>query len=661
MARTVVITFNDGTSHTYKNVPDDVTREQVKARVAREFSSRSVASIERLAQGAGPGEIPVAPTAAQVAAGATVPQAPAATRPVAPAGPPPSIGDQAVGALEALGTVGSAATTGLVSAAAGGFQAVAEQLLTGNFGTPQAAQAIEDAVAKGMAAGTYVPRTPAGQEAVGAIGEALQNLPPVAGVTGTLANASSMAGPAARQALAAGAEAAGAARTAAAPVVAKVAGAVRSMAGPSEAAPAGRAAGGSVGAAGVDLGNLRQSLANELPVPIQLTKGQRARTYAAQQAEEVLAKDAKVGDPIRQRYNDQRQQLVQNMDAFFDSTEAQLGELRDVGVAVDKTLRGALAKEKQRVRTLYKEAEKAGELEAPVTLNGIADFFNQNTAEAQVANVIGAARQKALNLGLVAEGADGKLVPRPVSLKTGELFRRSVNNLTNDEPTNIRFGAELKRLYDEATEAAGGDLYKKARKARREMAEQFELNELTRNLIGNKRGTADRAIAFEDVLQRVVLSPATSKDSLRHVGVLLKKSGSDGAQTWRELQGATIRHLQERALSNVARDERGTPIFSAAKFDADIKALDRSGKLDYLFGNRGAEQLRTLNEVAKVVLNPVPGTVNTSNTATTLAAMMDLFTASATGVPVPAVTGFKLVRDQIKDRKLRARVAEHLK
>lgn len=649
MTRTVIVTFDDGTSHTYRNVPDEVTREQVAGRVAREFSAQRVAKIDRLAPGAGPGEIPQQPTAAQAAAGATVAPAPPGQA-QAPRG----------GLLAGAAETGAALLTAPFGAAVGAARAVgtlAAEIMSGRFGTAEAANEVERAMTDGAASATYAPRTAEGQAMLGAIGQAGQALLPVAALAGPASQAAALAGSAAAQAAAAAAPIAAAGARGVAAAGGKALTALR------PATRAGEAAGGSVGAAGVDLAALRTGLANELPVPLQLTRGQRARTYAEQQAEQVLASDPKIGEPIRQRYNDQRQQLAQNLDAFFDSTDARLTELRDVGTSVDKTLRGALAKEKQRVRVLYKEAEKAGELEAPVTLDGIATFFNGNTAEAQVANVIGASRQKAINLGLIAEQADGTVAARPTTLAQGELFRRSVGNLTNAEPTNIKFGSELKRIYDEGTDALteAAPMYAKARKARRDMAEQFELNELTRNLIGNKRGTADRAVAFEDVLQRTVLSPSSSLDSLRHVGQLIKKSGPEGQQTWREVQGATIRHLQERALGNVARDERGTPIFSVAKFNGDIKALDRNGKLEYMFGKRGAEQLRTLNDVAKVVFNPLPGTVNTSNTATTLAAMIDLLTAAGTGVPMPAVSGFKLIRDQIKDRKLRARVAEQLR
>lgn len=46
MARTVTITFGDGSQHVYENVPDNVTPEQVQARAGNDFPGKSVAVID---------------------------------------------------------------------------------------------------------------------------------------------------------------------------------------------------------------------------------------------------------------------------------------------------------------------------------------------------------------------------------------------------------------------------------------------------------------------------------------------------------------------------------------------------------------------------------------------------------------------------------------
>jgi hypothetical protein len=88
--------------------------------------------------------------------------------------------------------------------------------------------------------------------------------------------------------------------------------------------------------------------------------------------------------------------------------------------------------------------------------------------------------------------------------------------------------------------------------------------------------------------------------------------------------------------------------------------LDKSGKLDFVFGKKGAEQLRTINDVAKDVLTAPPGAVNTSNTASVLAGMMDIAISGTAGVPAPIMTSFRLLTKGIKDAKTRAKVKKAL-
>ena len=47
MTRSVTVQFADGTSHTYDNVPDDVTPDQIEARAQGEFKDRQIQHIAR--------------------------------------------------------------------------------------------------------------------------------------------------------------------------------------------------------------------------------------------------------------------------------------------------------------------------------------------------------------------------------------------------------------------------------------------------------------------------------------------------------------------------------------------------------------------------------------------------------------------------------------
>ena len=46
MARTVTVTFGDGTSHVYQNVPDDATPDQVTERAAKDFAGKAITALD---------------------------------------------------------------------------------------------------------------------------------------------------------------------------------------------------------------------------------------------------------------------------------------------------------------------------------------------------------------------------------------------------------------------------------------------------------------------------------------------------------------------------------------------------------------------------------------------------------------------------------------
>jgi hypothetical protein len=92
--------------------------------------------------------------------------------------------------------------------------------------------------------------------------------------------------------------------------------------------------------------------------------------------------------------------------------------------------------------------------------------------------------------------------------------------------------------------------------------------------------------------------------------------------------------------------------------DNQIKALDKSGKLDFLFGPKQAERFRTLNEFTKDLQTTPLGTVNTSGTTSTLLSALAEMGASAalTGVPAPVGTiatyGYKQYQGGKKAKKV---------
>lgn len=677
--------------------------------------------------------------------------------------PEPTVGEKIVGAGEAALTTVTGATGGTVGMIGGTLKGLAEQILSGNFGTREAANLVEKSAMEGAQALTYMPRTQAGREYAQDVGEVMQQVIPVTPLTaelGMIGQSTRMAAPAVR---------ATTQQKVVAPIqqVAQRAGqTVKQAVGMEAPATPTPGTGASIGAAGVDVATLRQAKAQELPVPIKLTEGQKTRAFEQQRFEREVAKDPTIGEPIRQRFAEQNKQLQQNLDAFIDMTGAEAPDLRSIGFTVDQALRSRAARDKTKIRALYKEAEKAGETQAPVSTQQVVDVLNASQSAESTAPVLTAAKKELIRLGGAVEDANGQLVPikptvsapgglpigettlkpgadgavwltkdperamryakqaaeknggEPVvvrvreseapqdpanfgddytrsvagaipieskiigkvvpeegywyhgtsqqkssggmSLANMEQLRKFVNKVTGNDPTNIKFAGDLKRAIDASTEGAGGNLYKQARAERARYAHDYENIGVVKQLLNAKRGSEDRVVALEHVLNRSVIEPSTSLDTVRQVRRLLQTEGPSGQQAWRELQGGTLNYIKEQATKGVARDELGNPIINAGQLDRVITQLDKTGKLDFVFGKKGAEQLRTINDVAKDVLTAPPGSVNTSNTASVVLAAMDMAISGTAGVPAPVLSTIRILGQRAKDAKTRARVKKSL-
>ena len=111
--------------------------------------------------------------------------------------PEPTLQDTLKGIDETILAIGTGATTGAGGMVRGTLTQLAQEISSGQFGTPEAAKRIEESAMKSAAEYTYQPRTQEGQQMTQAVGEfAGRYLAPLAGATGELA----AAGQAARQA-----------------------------------------------------------------------------------------------------------------------------------------------------------------------------------------------------------------------------------------------------------------------------------------------------------------------------------------------------------------------------------------------------------------------------------------------------------------------------
>jgi hypothetical protein len=429
---------------------------------------------------------------------------------------------------------------------------------------------------------------------------------------------------------------------------------------PPPAITTGRASGGS---AATPMELVRQTTAESLPVPVTLTKGARTRE-AEQLAFEKEQMKGQQGAPLRARAEQNNLEVLQNFDSLMEMTGAEAAQsgFAATGNKVIDALSQGWQGAKAKTTAAYKKAETAGELEAPVTLDSLATYINENMPESTVAPVISVAKNKGIQLGILTELEDGTVQAVPTTLANTELLRRTVNKTMGVDATNKSFGSSIKQVIDTSTESAGGDLYKQARAIREQQARKFEGRAIVSNLLTKVKGKDDPKVEASQVFQKSILNG--SPEEITFLKRVLYTSGKDGQTAWNEIQGSTIKHIEEVSTSGLGTDSMGRKIVSPAKLNEAINSLDKNGRLDIVLGKDKAQKVRDLNEVLQYVQTVPPGTlVNTSGTAgVILTAITEAgLTGMVTGLPVPVLSGIRAANQFVKDRKLKARIEDSLK
>jgi hypothetical protein len=293
---------------------------------------------------------------------------------------------------------------------------------------------------------------------------------------------------------------------------------------------------------------------------------------------------------------------------------------------------------RSRVRDAYSKAREAGQLEEPVSYKGLSDYLAEHTAEMDTNNVpmLNYVRSRLQQLDPEGTGS--------LTVNQLEELRKGAGRLTQDGTPNAAFIGDVKRAIDGATETAAGTLYQQARRLNQNMANRFENVGAVDKLLRTKRGTNDRAVAVENVADHVLVNG--SLDDMLNVRRALTATGSEqGAQAWRELQGAGINRLRDALFpENGAQDSAGNVLPRPAALKKLVVDLDAEGKLERLYGKQGAQQIRDLADAA-VDVNYQTG-ANTSNTAQ---AMDDLFRQRASGL-LKIIPGGRAITEFVEGR-----------
>ena len=506
--------------------------------------------------------------------------------------PEVSLRDRIMGVIETPAALVGGLAGGVVAPIAG----FVGSLTSGQYGTPAGVQAGEQA-AQAARAQFYQPRTETSRQILGAVGSALEGLPPTMGATGATLNA--LAGPTIQQA---GAIARPIVNQAAAPVR----NALINVMTREQPAMQG------MGAATTQEDFLRAERAQRQN--IRLLKGEQQQNLGQLQFESETAKNfpETIGKPLLEAKAAQKTDILNRMDRMAEETGAQ-GALSDsesyrkLGTIVDKELVSAYEAKKKKVDTAYQKARDANETKAVVDTTALDDYLTSLAAESISVPEINSIKAK---LNAFKELKNGQ-----VTVDDIESLYQVANKLGKPGETSGKYMKDIRNVLDQVSEGAGGDLYKAARTQRRELANQFDDNFRVAELLGTKAGYADRKVALDDVFRHIVLDG--SKEQMQNVAVLLKKAGPEGRQAWSEVQGQTIQHMKDQ-LTKPASGE-----LSFAKLKTTIDNLDREGKLTYLFGKTGRDQIIDLRDTVKDALVKPPGAVNYSNTASAMVRFFD--------------------------------------
>jgi hypothetical protein len=392
----------------------------------------------------------------------------------------------------------------------------------------------------------------------------------------------------------------------------------------------------SVGAAALTPEQQRIARASSLDEPINLSKDQATRNPADVRFARETAKDPVLGQELQNKYASDNAKIQRNLDFLSEQTGAEKIGIppSDLGESLIETVLPYKTTRKTEVSNSYTQARDAGEMAELVSYKFVTDYINGKTQ--------GRPTQLTKNpiLGVIDEElkindpqGTGK-----ISLNAMEDIRQLiVDEIDPAQKGSIYHGKNLKKAVDKATEQSGGDLYKQARKLNADYMTEFEDTPVIKSISAMKKGTTQRAVAIEDLVDKSILRGPAS--DVKQLFVTLEKAGPEGQKMINELKGYIANKIKEEATKGVTLDINGKPYVSTKNLDTIIKKLDKSGKLELLFGKQVAEKYRTLNDVTKDIQTVPVGTTNPSGTsAQLLGALAEMgIQGATTGVPLPVV------------------------
>lgn len=530
-------------------------------------------------------------------------------------------------------TAGSAMLAAPISSAAGAIATATSP----DFGTQQGIQQGQDVASRVARQMTYTPTSPVSQDILQGVGQAAEaaKLPPLIPTTGMLPSYARMVG-------------------ATQPMVSQGVQQVRqSVPQMAQMLRREQPTLSGVGAAATPEAVTRTQMAQQLRVPVPLSKGQAERDLGQQQFEIETPKIApELGKPLVEAQARRNDAILQNFDAYIDATGKETFGLRATGKVVTDALVKQAEEAKKKINQAYTLAREKGETEQPVAYAPLTTYIENQTptVRAKIAPIL-----DVVNEQLKKNDPDNT---GQISINALEDIYQLINKNFEPNTPAANYGREMRNLINTMTEGQGGKLYQEARKLRQNYAQRFENIGAVDRLLRTKPNSDDRLVAFEDVFQKSIINGTL--DDVKNLGYALKKGGPQGQQALSELRGQTIEYLKDRVTQSIDVDSFGNPVVSPAKFKSAVRELDQDGKLDYLFGKKGAQEIRDLMETTILVNAPVKGAANYPNTASAIIRGLDMINRSPVG-RIPVVGSLtKYSFEKAQEKALQKKIKESI-
>jgi hypothetical protein len=397
----------------------------------------------------------------------------------------------------------------------------------------------------------------------------------------------------------------------------------------------------------------RVARAQSHDVPVPLTRAQSTRNLADITEEENLRR-APSGERLRERQTTQDTALHQNLARVREDVApgSKVKSSADAGPSIQSAARRKLQVLKGQSTRLYEEARKTGDMQAPVSSDPLIEWLKEPANKANAAWI--RARLKAYDSHPRTKAAlPGEPEVAPiVSINNLERLRQEANAKVSEGGTKGHYAAQAKRVIDQMLDGAGGEAYQKARASWKAWNEEFGRQKSVRDLTSEKAGVTDRKIALEGTTDYVLKS---SRESLEQIKDTLTKGGTEktrarGEKAWRDLQAGVVQKLREEAAGKRGiRNEADAEQFNSTFLDR-FAELDRSGKLEVLFGDKAAGKLRKIAETVRDVRTTPADRISGPNTASRLIAMMETLSHKVPFAGPAAAAGVKAATKGMRAR-----------